>query len=257
MRPLTIAAAGAILCISASAQRPTADEQQRALAAARDQAVHYASKLPDFLCTEQVERAASTSAANTQVDRLTILLSFNGHKENYKLVSMNGSPTKQSFQSLDGLISRGEFGSQLIGVFEPASAADFQWKESSTLRKRRVAVYTYRIKRANSHYMVGDRNDDGKLMSGPAGYHGEVFLDSETRAVLRLTSVADDIPKEFNVLSSTVEVDYDFVTVAGKSYLLPSHSQSGMEHGFRKISNTVTFTGYRKFEADSTVDFKE
>jgi len=256
MRPLTIAAAGAILCIPASAQRPSAEEQQHALGAARDYAIHYTSKLPDFLCTEQMERVSSTSASNTHVDRLSIQLSFNGRKEQYKLVAMNGSPTKQSFASLDGLISGGEFGSQLIGIFDPVSAADFQWKEGSTLRKRRVAVYTYRIQRAKSHYMVGGRNDDGKLASGPAGYHGDVFLDGETSRVLRLTAAADDIPKEFDILTSTVEVDYDFVPVAGKSYLLPSHSKSAMEHGFRKISNTVTFTNYRKFEADSTIDFK-
>ncbi len=149
MRPLTIAAAGAILCIPASAQRPTADEQ-RALAAARDYAIHYTNKLPDFLCTEQMERGATTGAANFQVDRLTIQLGFSGQKEHYKLVTMNGRPATQSFASLDGLISRGEFGSQLIGIFDPAAAADFQWKESSTLRKRRVAVYTYRIQRAKS-----------------------------------------------------------------------------------------------------------
>jgi hypothetical protein len=29
-----------------------------------------------------------------------------------------------------------------------------------------------------------------------------------------------------------------------------------MERLYRQIANAVTFTGYRKFEADSTIDFK-
>jgi len=46
--------------------------------------------------------------------------------------------------------------------------------------------------------------------------------------VLRLTAQADDIPKESDIVLSTVEADYDFVDVAGR------------EH---------------KFAADSTIDF--
>jgi hypothetical protein len=29
-----------------------------------------------------------------------------------------------------------------------------------------------------------------------------------------------------------------------------------MQRAYRRISNIVTFTGYRKFEAESTIDFK-
>jgi hypothetical protein len=53
---------------------------------------------------------------------------------------MNGSPTKQSLESIDGLITGGEFGAQLIGIFDPASSADSQWKELTNLRKHAAAV---------------------------------------------------------------------------------------------------------------------
>jgi hypothetical protein len=64
-----------------------------------------------------------------------------------------------------------------------------------------------------------------------AGYHGEVALDQDTSRVLRLTAEADDIPKETGITASSVQVDYDFVDVAGAKRLLPSHSDSRMEHG--------------------------
>jgi hypothetical protein len=51
---------------------------------------------------------------------------------------MNGKPIQKRLDSLDGLITGCEFGSLLLGVFDPSSAADFQWKESSTIRKRHV-----------------------------------------------------------------------------------------------------------------------
>ncbi len=165
------------------------------------------------------------------------------------------SATNQSFESLDGLISAGEFGSLLLGVFDPSSAADFAWKASSDLRKHHAAVYTYRIARAKSHYMLGARASAGNLVASAAGYHGEVVLDSETSRVLRLSAIADDIPPSSGILQSSVEVDYDFIDVAGRNYLLPSRSESHMERNSGKSATSSTFAGYRKFEAESTIDF--
>jgi hypothetical protein len=259
-RYLTYAALGALFCIPAAGQKPTPEQQRQTLDTAREIAIHYASKLPNFVCNEQVERTDQLQRNGqlltvSHYDHLIIQLSYAGQKENYKLASINGSPTTQPLSSLDGIITGGEFGSLQLGVFEPSSTADFQWKETTTLRKHRAAVYTYRIARANSHYMLGSRLDDGKLAPVAAGYHGEVVLDQDTSRVLRLTADADDIPKETGITASSVQVDYDFVDVAGGKHLLPSHSDSRMEHGDRKLGNVVTYTAYRKFEVDSSIDF--
>jgi hypothetical protein len=66
---------------------------------------------------------------------------------------------------------------------------------------------------------------------------------------------ADDIPSASGILQSSVEVDYDFIDVTGRNYLFPSRSESHMERKYRQIANMVTFSGYRKFEAESTIDF--
>jgi hypothetical protein len=253
-RDLIIAGVAVLLCLPGAAQRPTPEEQRSTLDTARDIAIHYSGKLPDFLCTEQVERTDRAGPA-IKVDRLTIQLSYFGQKEKYKLVQMNGSRTEQHLESLDGLITGGEFGSLLLGVFDPSSSADFQWKASSNIRKRRATVYTYRIALAKSHYILGHRGDAGNMVEAAAGYHGEVALDSETAKVLRLTATADDIPKNSGIFQSSIEVDYDFMSVAGRTYLLPSHSDARMERSYRQIANAVTFGDYKKFEADSTIDF--
>jgi hypothetical protein len=238
--------AGSLLCIPAPAQRPTAEEQKRTIDTARGIAILYSSKLPDFVCTEQVERTDGTGPNNRKADRLTIELSYSG-KESYKLVAMNGGPTKQTLELLGGLITGGEFGSLLLGIFDPSSSADFRWKESSNIRNRGAAVYTYRIARAHSQYLLGRRAPNGAMVSMPAGYHGEVVLDIQTTKVRRLTAAADDIPKDSDILQSSMEVDYDFIEVAGASYLLPSRSEARMERGYRQITNSVKFADYRKF----------
>jgi hypothetical protein len=254
-RHLIIATLGSLLSMSAAAQRPTPEEQRKTLDSAREIAIHYTSKLPDFICTEQVERTDRTSPTNIKADRLTVQLSYFGQQEKQKLVAMNGNRTTQSLESLGGLITGGEFGNLLLGVFDPSSSADFQWKELSNIRKRPAVVYTFHIARAHSHYMLGHRAKSGDMLEVAAGYHGEIALDSETARVLRLTATADDIPKDSGVLQSSVEVDYDFIDVAGHNYMLPSHSEAHMERPLRQISNVVTFVDYRKFEVDSSIDF--
>jgi hypothetical protein len=258
---LFIAALSSLFCLTAADPKPTMDQQTKTLEAARDIAIHYTIRLPNFSCNEQVDRATSNAVsplapAVVKRDKLTIQLTFAGQKEQYKLIAMNGEPTTKPLESLDGLITGGEFGSQLLGIFDPQSAAAFQWKEWTVLRKRRAAVYSYSIARDKSHYILGHRAENGAMREWAAGYRGEVVLDNETNKVLRLTASANDIPKQAGVDKSSVEVDYDFVQVAGISHLLPSRSDSRMERPDRKIGNVVTFTAYKKFEADSTISFK-
>src|SRR5277367_4790402 len=124
-RHLIIAALGSLLCMPAAAQKPTPEEQRRTLDTARDIAINYSRKLPDFVCTEQVQRTDRISPTNIKADRLTIHVSYFGQKEKQKLVSINGNRTEQPLESLDGLITGGEFGSLLLGVFDPSSSADF------------------------------------------------------------------------------------------------------------------------------------
>ena len=240
-RYLTYAVLGAVFCIPAAGQKPTPEQQSQTLNTAREIAIHYASKLPNFICNERVERTDQlqrTGQLSTlfHTDHLIIQLSYAGEKEHYKLVSINGGPTTQPLSSLDGIITGGEFGSLQLGVFDQSSAADFQWKEATTLRKHRTAVYTYRIARANSHYKLGRRLDDGTLASAPAGYHGEIVLDQDTSRVLRLTAEADDIPKETGITAFYGAGGLRFRrTSRAAEHLLPSHSKSHMDHGDRKI----------------------
>ncbi len=251
----TMASLSTLLCLVAAAQKPAPDQQKRTLDAAREIAINYTAMLPDFICNEQMERDDS-APGQRKVDRLVIQLSYFQQKEKQKLISMNGLPATQPLESLEGMITGGEFGSLQLGVFDPSSAADFQWKSSSEVRKRRASAYTYRIARARSHYMLGYRDPSGKLVSSAAGYHGEIALDAETNRVLRLTASADDTPTESAITQSSAEIDYDFIDVGGKSYLLPARSNARMERAYRVISNSVTFTDYKKFEADSTISFK-
>jgi len=255
MRILTFLAA---LSLVVSAQpRPSSTEQSKTIEAARASSLNYAQKLPNFICSELVEQ--STQVANRLVpgDKIAIELTYFGQKEKYKVVTINGKPTTQTYQSLAGLVTGGEFGTMLFRIFDPASAAVFQWKDWTTVDKRRSAAYSYHVAREHSHHIVGYHTKTGELRTATVGQQGVVDLDVETSRVLRLTVEAVDIPKDFPVLGSTTSVEYAFVDVAGARHLLPSHAESQIRMVDGSDRNTVQFSNYRKFAAESTIDFKE
>jgi hypothetical protein len=74
---------------------------RRTLDTARDIAIHYSRRLPDSICTGQVQRT-DRSSTNIKADCLTIQLSYFRQNEKQKLVAMNGHETKQPLESLDG-----------------------------------------------------------------------------------------------------------------------------------------------------------
>src|SRR5580658_9192736 len=104
-RYLTYAALSAFFCIPAAGQKPTPEQQRQTLDTAREIAIHYASKLPNFMCNEQVERTDQLQRAGqpltvSHYDHLIVQLSYAGQKEDYKLVSINGSPATQPLSSI-------------------------------------------------------------------------------------------------------------------------------------------------------------
>jgi len=263
-----------VLCLTAVAgwcQRPLPAEQDRVIEATRQTALNYARWLPDFICTEIIKRYdAYGPRANFQsVDTLTIQLSFFRQRETYKLMLHNGRPTDQTYESVAGAFTKGEFGSDLAMIFEPESKTEFQWKSSANVRKHRVSVYSFRVDQANSSYALIVGHD-----TVHTAYHGTLDIDPETNLVYRLASVAD-IPAGFPVAECSTTIDYDFVDVSGNRYLLPVHTESlaadvppksaapmpSVRRGGTVMPtqtrywNVADFRSYRKFSADSKLTF--
>jgi hypothetical protein len=247
----------AVLAAGAPAMaQPLAPEQASLLEQAREAAIRYSASLPDFLCTEVVRRMLYPQGNGRWIpmDTLTVKLSYFEHKEDYKLMEINGQPTLLEYQHAGGVLSAGEFGTLLYALFHPRSQGDFRWKDWTTLRKRRAARFSFRIARENSIYRI----QYGPVPDGQnaivVAYHGEVYVDEETHMTLRLKLQAE-IPNGFPINLNDSTVDYEFAAVGGKQYLLPSHARVLTRSGKYAAENNVEFREYRKFEAEATITF--
>jgi hypothetical protein len=234
------------------APAPPAEEQQREIVeAARKLSANYDKSLPDFICDQAVRRYHGARHGWDLKDTLTLRLTYFERREVYKLLAINNHPTTVPYEAIGGAVSQGEFGSLLHEAF---SRGRFEWDHWTNLRKRRAHVYAFRVRAEDSHYMM-DVRGSGEKMSVVTGQHGFVYVDSETNAVLRIVSDADAIPKDFPVLAQSTILDYDFVNVGGKSYLLPLRAQVRFVTPDLRTRNDVEFRAYRKFGVDTAVTY--
>jgi len=238
------------------AQKLNEQESVALIEKARLEALRYTSALPDFICTELIHRYQDPRGNSRwqRIDVLTVKLAFFEHHEDYKLLEINGKPTLLDFLNTGGPISKGEFGSLLLQLFHPVSAAQFRLKGFTTRHKRRSAVYSFRVDQAHTrfHITFGDVSEGPNHILAP--YHGEVTVELETGRILHITQHAE-LPTGFPIRESSAFVEYDLAEVGGIRYLLPLHAETTMAAGKLKTWNVADFKEYRKFQTEATITF--
>jgi hypothetical protein len=148
------------------------------------------------------------------------------------------------------MLSAGEFGVALSGLFRPASKADFTWKKTGVLGDETVQVFDYRVARENSTFNLRVSSVDVITV----GYHGQVFIDSATRNVRRVTQVVDDVPKKYPIHATSVSVDYDYVMINKHDYLLPVGAEIMLRKGQRETDlNEIEFRHFRRFGSNARI----
>jgi hypothetical protein len=167
---------------------------------------------------------------------------------------IDGKPTSQTFETLQGTVGSGEFGTTLRAVFDPASQTSFRWQSWKNVQKHRASVVGYEVNGPHSRYHLGT-TADGRTVEADVHYHGVLDIDAETGEVLHLEYVADHIPETLNLRYAGNTVDYALADIGGRHYLLPSRSESEMRSKVDWARNVTEFREYRKFSAESTIDF--
>ncbi|HYO63727.1 MAG TPA: hypothetical protein VER08_08870 [Pyrinomonadaceae bacterium] len=237
--------------------RPSEEEANQLLARAREVTLAAAKAMPDFVVRQQIVRylAMGTTKNWSVQDRLTLAVSYRESAgEQYKLLAVNGMPTAADaresgsyFDQVGGTTSTGEYVGLLAELFDDRSQTDFQVSDAETLRNRQTVVYDFRIRRENSRSQI----TFDRLRTIVVGVRGRLWVDRETYRVLRLESFSTDIPADFPITATSSFVDYDWVDISGRQYLLPVRAvvegtqvQDGRTYQRR---NDIRFRGYQKY----------
>jgi VWFA-related protein len=265
----------------------TAQPDQAARRLIISRAVEYVGKtmlrLPDFFATrttvqfDEPERkdpqlwktvAIGQSLHATKTSKTTVL--FRDGKEVADADLGKDRKLKAQGRNLD---TQGTFGPILAMAFAGAAniKSEFAWSHWEQGPDTSLAVFRYAVPLDESKFQVGFcclADPDGSfLFQKKTGYHGEIAIDPESGAILRLTVIADLEPR-LPLLTSDIMVEYGPVSIGGKTYITPTRSVSisrqrtvtllnewsesfGVYGRFETILNDVAFGPYHVFGSES------
>ncbi|MGQ9898178.1 MAG: hypothetical protein ACUVR8_11555 [Acidobacteriota bacterium] len=220
---------------------------------ARFYALRSTDDLPDFIVTQTIHRMVRDSRGQWQMrDILETEVRVTGGRERVELLSINGRATQKRFEDVGGATSVGDFSGQLAAPFLPSTNTRFREAKQERYRGRVCRVYDFVVPQSNSGYTLTVRLSDGTPQRIQVGYQGSLWIDEDTKRVLRIEHTATNIPPGFPMSQVESAVDYDWVTILGKTYWMPLTAETiqisdAYRQSFRNVSE---FRNYRKFEGD-------
>src|SRR5262245_25371851 len=112
---LAIILVASLTCSAAAQGSPLSPEERQIIQKARELALEYTAKLPNFICTETIRRSQLPRRSQTWklLDTIAVDVAFSNQGERYKLLTINGKPTRKSFKDIGGIRSDSEFGTLL------------------------------------------------------------------------------------------------------------------------------------------------
>ncbi len=267
--PQTLAALRALVTVSASLPPaeavapappqpaippPSPAELKQILADVTERALEYSKSLPNFICAQVTTRSYDPSGTESWhlVDKVQEQLSYVDGKEDYKVTLINNLPVANvRHDQLGGITSSGEFGTMLYQIFAPQTQAEFEWERWATLRRRRMHVFAFRVAQANSDYSIQDEASGRTIV---AGYHGLVYVDAETKQVMRIKMDCDGL-EAFPINQVSLTLDYAPTKISDQDFVLPMAAEVRSRTGRALGRNQIQFSLYRKFTSDATITF--
>ncbi|HTV15078.1 MAG TPA: VWA domain-containing protein [Acidobacteriaceae bacterium] len=233
---------------------PTEAEQNAIIESARQRALAWGDTLPNFFCLEATNHSVDTSGMGDwrQKDTAVQVVRYVDHQESRTTLQVNGEKKAASAEDaltgeasdLDFAHSIGEFGGMFKLVFDPSAKAKFTWKEADMVDGQPAQVFDFTVNQANSQFDVAGLNNRQNVVA----FHGEVYLDTATHSIRRISVDADNIPDFLAVRATSISVDYSWVTINGHDYLMPARGAVSLREGkHQAVLNEFEFRGYRRF----------
>jgi hypothetical protein len=229
---------------------PVSDEEM--IREAREAAVTFTSGLPNYVVQQVTRRFFSAANGGWQpIDTVTAELAYAGGKEEYRDIQIDGRPANRPLEKT-GAWSTGEFGTTLEDLLSPETKARFKRRAEDRVGSRIAIVYDFTVAQENSHWVLIAVD---QRRYNPA-YEGEMWIDRDTRRVLRIQQRTTHIPQDFPLTRAESTLEYAYILIDQKTYLLPSSSENvGCLSSGTCTRNAIEFRSHRKYGAESQIKF--
>ena len=210
-------------------------------------------KLPDFVCTQFVERFTRDGPDDVwrKSDTLRFQVGFAGGKEIYAPAGASSFTDKPVADLAGkGSITTGQFQTFARHVFL-ASASRFTLVGESEQAGRKTFEYRYDIPAAESSYVLRSGSAASKV-----AFQGSFWIDPQSLDLVRLEVQAYDITEMPGLQEAETSVNYTRISIDGQAAVLPGSATFRIVAvGGAEDLNRTTFEGCRHYRADSLVSF--
>lgn len=223
--------------------RPDVATEGKIVSRAADFAVETVSKMPSFYASRTTTRFQDLQVKmNYSVNQPVVVAHEGFHfldrsnatvlfRDGHEVVQpADGKKNSSTFTSSTGLTNWGVFGPLLGVVMADVLKGKIGWGHWEQGPTGPLAVFRYAVAEDRSNYTVryccfrGDKGEMREFQAVPA-YHGEIGIDPESGAVLRLV-VKTDLESSLPMRRADVAVDYGPVEIGGRTYICPLESAS-------------------------------
>ena len=237
---------------SSSAGPPSKKYLNALVAGARERARGYVDSLVNFRCLEVTDRFVDAKGTGswTGHDKIVEMVTYENQAESRTVLEVDGQTGVTQAYGLESARLEGAFGAVLKTVFDPASKAELEWKETDQLDGAATQVFSYRVDAKNSSFVVSALPKPDMTV----GFHGLVYIDDATRGIRRITMEAEGIPAGYPVRASAVAIDYDYIAINNHDYLMPVGGEMRMKVGkLEDIMHKIEFRDYHRFGSDARI----
>jgi hypothetical protein len=240
---------------------PTEAEANELLRLTKNVTLAASGAMPDFIVRQLIKRSVAFGNTSNWIpqDTLTIGVSYRAASgEEYKVLTVNGMPPgpeakagSEYGDTVGGASSTGEYVTGLANLFGEEAHTVFKAVDTDLLRGQRTIVYEYEVDLPYSSLVL----KADKATSARVASRGRVWIDREQYRVLRFEQIAVQIPGDFPIRAASSLIDYDWVKINERPYLLPSHAEILITSLYKdrqlvQSRNDIRFRGYQKFGAE-------
>jgi hypothetical protein len=247
---------------------PSLDERRKLLALTVEYVKKAASRLPNLVAMKRTisyeEAPVSAYMAYESLHPVGKSEQMIVVRDGRETADLKGTTARPVSPRPGALRTSGEFSSTMLTVIVDASHGEVRWEHWEAGPSSPRAVFAYKVPKEESHYDVAsccvvDRGAERFFHEHPA-YHGEIVIDPADGTIVRVTLIADLLPKD-SLVEANVSVDYGPVEIGGVVYTCPVHSVSLSTAHLRTVSapskalstsmNDVVFERYHLFRSES------
>lgn len=211
-------------------------------------------RLPDYVCTESVERFGRSSAESPweKIDMLRLEVAFVAGRELY------GFPGEHRFQDrpLAELAGRGTIGTGPFALLAQhlfvVSRAQFTYRGENSDEKGTRYEYGFDVPPTSSSYKLR-----AGAVEATVGFQGTFWIDAESLDLIQLDVQAYDIDEKLGLSQADTTVHYARANIEGKLILLPTDASLAVVavDGVENLNRT-RLGACRQYSAESTIRFE-